>query len=433
MKTDTTHNHAQILLVHGNHTTDGAPIPLQTMAAVLESHDACAQFAYAAEIDASDVIDARPAPFVVAYGIQSVGVVQALNGTSVPVLWWLDDGIADYSAPLLRQCPQHLFANVSIAAAGSWAAEAIIQRCPQYHVGELLIPTPVPNDTERFDSLPEMDKDVTTFVVTAPILPAQGQDVLLQAMELLSEEDLRKCRFVFVGTTEHAALGNAIATAATSSASQILVLSQDGPESAPSLLERADCVLCTARDEAAPMSVAAACQCGKAVICSDHTSMAPLIDECGAGLTYGCEDAQALADCIHTVLDARPAVMQAWQDGAKRLYQSHLSEDVFWQRLNTLMDSTRDGATRVDNEQQELAEHLRELEEQLRALVDLEAQVLAANQPVISLLPDYEHTLSWQITKPLRAIKKLLGIKVSAYALLSNLGSMMHKRERDTA
>lgn len=410
----------QFLLVHDGHTPDAAPRPLQNMAHVLESHGFCVSIitveGFIATIAANETTTA-PA-FVVAFGIGSVGVVQALNGTQVPVLWWLCDGVTKYSSTLLRQCPHHLFSNVTVAAAGPWAMRAITQRCPQYCVEELLPPTPRLVETIEPSPLLATHGETMTFALIGPISPAHAQDVLLQATTLL-EDDVQRCRFVFAGVPEHQALYEELNHAATNT-SRILLLPHADVSDWWSLLNEADVIICAVRDDPMPEPAMHACRLAKTIVCSNHTSMAPLLEARDAGLVFDSDDASALATCIHTILNAPPSKRQTWGQNARRLHADLLSEEAFWQRLSEHIDATQAHAALLDEEQRNLAAGLRKLETQLLELVDREAHSSAHSSVVI--IPDYEHTLSWQITKPLRAVKQLLGIKASAYELLSNLG-----------
>ena len=260
----------------------------------------------------------------------------ALNGSNTSVLWWLHEAEEIYHSDFAQSMPEHLFSNIKVYAVSPRSREHLLRHKPGYFAGILTygIPDAAEKDAEPFP-LSRNAEGKRIFALVGTLERRKGQDVLLNAVQLLPEEAVRQCFFVFVGPVFHSDIGDRVRTAASCQADRFQYISQLPMEKMPAFYNAVDCVVCASRDDPEPVTVVEGCQFSKLVICSEHTGMAALLERDHAGLVYGGDDPAALAQCIMQVLDQSAGDAAAMRERARSFYLSNFSIVSFERRLET--------------------------------------------------------------------------------------------------
>ena len=261
-----------------------------------------------------------------------------LNGTKTPVLWWVHEAEVFYQTYYVNLMPFLLFSNIKVVTAGSWARRLLLQNRPAYLVEDMFYYIPDQSAQSRTTESPFLFPEAEgkrLFALVGAIEPRKGQDVLLETIERLPENAARQCFFLFVGQKYHRELAARVQKAAAAHPDRIQYIPQIDHEDMPGLYSNIDCLICASRDDPLPVTVAEACQFSKAVICSEHTGMAPLLEHDRAGFVYGDDDPAALAECIMQFLDQSAEDAAAMRERARKFYLSYFSSASFDRRLET--------------------------------------------------------------------------------------------------
>ena len=259
-----------------------------------------------------------------------------LNGAGISVLWWVHEAEEIYHSNYVQCMPPYLFSNIRVYADSPRSREHLLRHNPGYFAGVLTfgIPNIAGKDTESFP-LSAKAKGKRIFALMGTVERRKGQDVLLDAVKLLPEDAARQCFFVFVGPVFHIDIGDRVRKAASDHADRFQYIPQLPLEKLHAFYSSVDCVVCASRDDPGPITVVEGCQFSKAVICSEHTGMAPLLEQDRVGFVYGGGDPAELAQCIVQVLDQSAGDAAAMGERARSFYLSRFSSAAFDRRMET--------------------------------------------------------------------------------------------------
>ena len=278
---------------------------------------------------------ATAADFVLANTVVEAPVVRRLNGSFVPVLWWLHDAFAGYPH-ISHQIPQTLEPNVRLCAVGSHAAAAMRSVRPDFEIGQLIygLPNYAQEQFAPYDLSYTQGKPL--FVTVGSFELRKGQDILAKAIRLLPAETREKAAFLFVGK---AADENMMAP--------VRALTEEWPDTVfyrkrltrdeiKSLMDQCACVVCSSRDDPMPTFVTEGLIFGKPAIVSEHTGTAGLVTEGVDGFVYRDDDPRQLAQCLAWAI-GHPEQLAAMRPACRRLYERHYSREAYVESLTALV------------------------------------------------------------------------------------------------
>lgn len=274
--------------------------------------------------------------FVVLNTIVFTHAAAALNGSDNSILWWVHEAEEIYHYKFAQGMPTHLFSNIKLYADSPRSREHLLRHNPGCFAGVMTYAIP---DAAEKDVTPlplsHNAKGKRIFALVGTIEKRKGQDVLLDAVGLLPENIAQQCFFVFVGLIFHSDIGDRVRMAASVQGDRFQYFPQVPLEKLPAFYAAVDCLICASRDDPGPITVVEGCQLSKSVICSEHTGMAPLLEQNHAGFVYGGDDPAALAHCIMQVLNQNADDAAAMRERARSFYLSNFSIASFDHRLET--------------------------------------------------------------------------------------------------
>ena len=337
------------------------------------------------------------ASFVMANTIETSAVVSALNGTDVPVLWWVHEAEACYSSRRVSLLPYVLFPNVTVLAGGPYARRSLLKRRPSYQVGELLyaLPDRAAQTTHGHDEVPQAaglahgHTKRKTFALIGMLEPRKGQDILLAAIRRLPRNVKDACRFVFVGSAWNQRVAKAVYAAAAKSPELVSCVGTIPYKDLPAVYESIECLICASRDEPMSTTASEACMFSDLVICSDGAGMSELLRSYDAGLVFGNGNADELAASISRVCGAADGEFDGMRARARKLYESCFAEEVFERNMRRLIGQMVDHPVEIDAEQRKIADELRE---QARELAIAERHAYWMNDAPLWARPLYAAT-----------------------------------------
>lgn len=289
--------------------------------------------------DIADLFD-----FIVVNTLVCCPAVRELNGADIPVLWWIHETEEAYGN-CTDIMPAVLLSNITAVTAGPRAGAFLKKHRPLYEAEEL--PYAIPDfytSGENKRTGKKADGGVVTFALIGTLEPRKGQDILLDAINTLCEGEYGRCRFIFVGEDAGHPVTDRVRKAVSEEHSNLEYIEYIGRDEMPSFYDGIDCLICASRDDPMPMTVTEACMTGRAVICSENTGSAALLERYDAGIIYHNDDPEELASCIRQVINELSG-MDDMRKNARKLYEENFILEIFAASLRTAIDNiTADSA-----------------------------------------------------------------------------------------
>ena len=270
---------------------------------------------------------ATSADFVLANTVVEAAAVNTLNGSFVPVLWWLHDAFAGYPF-IAHKIPKTLESNVRVCAVGSHATAAMHSVRPDLDIAQLIYGLP---DYAQ-ESFPPYDISYAggrpLFVTVGSFEPRKGQDIFCNAIRLLKPEVRQKAAFLFVGKAADKSIKCTVDALVEDYPDTVFYRKRLERPEIKSLMDQCTCVVCASRDDPMPTFVTEGLIFGKPSIVSEHTGTAGLITEGVDGFVYEDDDPEKLAERLAWAIE-HPEKLAAMRPACRELYESHYSKQAF--------------------------------------------------------------------------------------------------------
>lgn len=352
----------KILLVSHELSLTGAPIAVHYLAKVLKENGDCPIILSPYDGKMREEIYQDDIPVIVYGGIYAtdflaqhaeyfdlivlntvvpfISVIQ-LKESLVPIMWWIHDSNASYDIGGFKSClPSELPKNLSIYCAGDYAKSALIKNYPDYKADTFLYF--VPDLKEKLMSAPTVDignsTDKFTFTIIGMQDERKGQDIYVDAIELLEKEMIENCNFVFIGKKMSPRVWDKIQALLEKYPENTKYIEEVSRDEMVSVYDKSDCVVCASKDDPMPIFVTEAMLMSKLVICSEYTGSAALINEMNSGFVYEKNDPKLLAEKMEYVYKNSLALDDIRENGRKT-YEKYFSHKAFKQNVEDIVSS----------------------------------------------------------------------------------------------
>lgn len=272
---------------------------------------------------------------VLANTVVEAPAVRMLNGSFVPVLWWLHDAFSGYPY-ISHRIPKKLEPNVRLCAVGKHAAAAMHSVRPDFEIDQLIYGLP---DYAQ-ETFPPYDLSYTNgkllFVTVGSFELRKGQDIFAEAIRLLPPELRAQAAFLFVGKAADETMMAPVRALTNELPDTVFYRKSLARSEIKSLMEQCACVVCSSRDDPMPTFVTEGLIFGKPSIVSEHTGTAGLVTEGVDGFVYHDDDPRQLAERLAWAIQ-HPAELAAMRPACRRLYEQHFSPQSFADTLTRLV------------------------------------------------------------------------------------------------
>lgn len=249
------------------------------------------------------------------------------------VIWWLHDAPFYYEGvdkELLRRIDRK---NLRVVAVGPVPEGAIQTWRPDLEVGQLLYGVP---DLWR-EEQEHRTAEKMIFVTIGYVTEHKGQDILMQAVRMLSEEDRKQAVFYLVGQ-DSSWMAQRLKQE-ISDVDYIIFTGAVDREQIDTILCRADVLICPSRQDSMPTVAAEAMMHRVPCLLSDAVGTAQYLENGKDGLLFTSEDTKHLAEQIHWCIANREQ-LPAMGRCARSVYEKNFSTGVFEEKLLSLVQGT---------------------------------------------------------------------------------------------
>ena len=244
---------------------------------------------------------------------------------SIPVVWWLHEPECFVKNCLIEGLRKIHNENLHIIASGGVARKALLKYNEDFSIDVLRVGVPETGYTAE-----KKLGDKFVISVIGPISYLKGQDIVVEAVSLLTGKERSDLEVRFVGRTDP---GYDASFADTMEKNGIIKktgeLTQDKVHME---YERCDVLICSSREEVWPMVVIEAMQHKVMSIVSDIAGIKDYLTNEQNALIFPSENAELLAEKIRWCLNNRDSVKKMGER-AYEIYKRFFSMEVFEENL----------------------------------------------------------------------------------------------------
>ena len=278
--------------------------------------------------------------FVVACTVCLWPVIEALGQTDIPVLWWVHDSRMGYENWLRYVLPDTIGENIHLYCGGEYAQRVILEYRPKY-LSQIFL-YGLEDFSDKLDNTLDrkhwdLPADKLVFANIGQIISRKGQDVLIAAIQKLSEELLKQCVFVFVGGVVDIKIYNQIMKLRDKYPENIRYIEQIGHEDLKQFYREIDCIVCSSVDDPLPAFVAEGLMMSRICICSKNTAFNGLIHNGVDGYLFESGDIEGLYGCIKEVI-IRKCDLETMEKKARELYEDTFTGKIFAENFKNIIE-----------------------------------------------------------------------------------------------
>jgi glycosyltransferase involved in cell wall biosynthesis/GT2 family glycosyltransferase len=277
---------------------------------------------------------AREFDCVVASTIFSAGVVRALKAARIPNLWWIHEGkVAEHyidTDPTLRVA----LTEADFIVTPDTRSSRLYQPFSNQPIRVLFYGIPDPGRPEETPTAPR-DAPLK-FLLLGTVESRKGQQVLLEALALLSADVLDRTKISIVGRPHDPLIADKIRAAAKGS--RYLEYREGvSPAEAHDLIRNTDVMVSASWDETGPIILMEALAFGKPILSTTVGAVAETVSNSDVGLFFKPGDAQAMAGAIERLV-REPELMERFARNARPAFDQNFSFERFAGQFGELVE-----------------------------------------------------------------------------------------------
>lgn len=272
--------------------------------------------------------------FIFACSLKLYRLMRKLQETSRPLIWWLHEDELSYLA-FGENCLNGIDSErVAFFGGGLRACEAFRRHKNNGKIKELLYGVPDMNSEKR-QVINHGDKLV--FALLGTVCSRKGQDILLDAVNLLGEEERSRMEFRMVGASDIYEQG--FVSDFKERCSKIKEVKFSGEVKLSDLMKvypEVDVMVCASREDPMPVVLTEGMMYYKPIIVSKITGTSSFIQNEVNGLVFETGNAAELADCLRWMLNYKnelPHMGQASRD----VYEENFSLEAFKKHIKSIV------------------------------------------------------------------------------------------------
>lgn len=251
--------------------------------------------------------------------------------SNIPIVWWLHDARFFYDGVNPEVMKKINPDNMKMVSVGPIPRKAIEEFLPDMPCEELLYGVA---DVEKKQECKSKDEKIR-FITIGFLEDIKGQDLLVQAVEMLPET-IRRCTEFYIVGHNKTLFGEKVQKE-SAKFQEIEFLGNVERDKIHELLDLSDVLICPSRQDSMPTVAAEAMMHSVPCIVSDVTGTAAYIHNKEDGFIIESENVEALASEIEWCVKNRNKLPYMGQK-ARKIYEKVFSMNAFEERLLEIVD-----------------------------------------------------------------------------------------------
>lgn len=249
-----------------------------------------------------------------------------------PIIWWLHESGKSYKFHPWGLNKIKKYNNVKVCSVSEVINEYLQNDCLiDLNIDELCF------GINSYEIEKKQKREILNFLNIGPFSNIKGQDILLKAIDSLSNEYKNKMKITFVGGGEPDDECKKII--ANNSNIEIFPFIEN--RSIPQLYENADVVICSSREESMSIAVMEGFMNGLPAIISDVTGIKQFMVDGREGFIVPTENPSALAEKIKEFVD-NPELIAVMGENAKNVFYNNFTLEIFEKKLLNIVITSRE-------------------------------------------------------------------------------------------
>lgn len=246
------------------------------------------------------------------------------------VIWWLHepDSFYDNGSHILSNL---LCDNVTTVAVSSLAKKAFSNKCPKWEVEILRVGL---RDFYNFSENTSTNSKII-FAVIGAITHNKGQHILLDAIQMLSQEEISKCEFWIIGSAQ-SSFGINVIRRAQKMCNVFVFENMDIKILHKKIYPKISILICPSFEETMSLTAIESMMHQKAVLVSNGTGIADFIESKWNGCVFKAGNAKSLFFQIQWIINNRCCLSEMGRN-ARSTYERSFSLDAFETSLLSLI------------------------------------------------------------------------------------------------
>lgn len=249
-------------------------------------------------------------------------------------IWWLHEPEIIYKQVFARykRLSKFNLRNLSIFAVSNIARESFNKYYPG--IESDLLQYGIPDNA--IELYKEINNKKMIFAIIGYVCEIKGQDILVEAIEMLNEEEREEAEFWIIGSIG----GNGFCENIIKKARKkncIKLLGELHNEELENIYPQINVIVNSSREDACPIVVAEGMMQGKVCITTDTTGMAQFIRDGRNGFVCESGHPEDLCQKIKWILSHRESLMEI-RKAARSTYEENFSMEKLEERLSFLLE-----------------------------------------------------------------------------------------------
>jgi O-antigen biosynthesis protein len=271
------------------------------------------------------------------------GLIKHLEAANIPTLWWAHEAKASYEIGALKNTlPETINDNIHLYCGGEYAKKVLLSYRPHLKSNILLYAVPdYANENSSTEYKMANLENKIVFSTIGSIMERKGQDILAKAIMEMAEQDVKHCKFLFIGKKVDAITYAKVQELKNKYPDEVVLIDEVTRSELMEIYKICDCVICPSRDDPMPVFMTEAMMFSKIVICSENTGTAALIQDGVNGFVYQKDDYRLLLKKIIYVKQHLGS-LSSMKEKSREAYINNFTMNSFSNNFISIIDTITD-------------------------------------------------------------------------------------------
>lgn len=247
------------------------------------------------------------------------------RNTDIPVIWWLHETEFFYRLIIFEKIKMINTKNLYIYAVSNLAKKPLLAIRNDFYIDDLLVYVKENEPSNR-----KIKKDKLVFAVIGVVCELKGQDILLYALDLLSEKENDQIELWLIGREDFSftnKFGDVV-----EKHKNVKKYGELKKEELRNLYEEIDVIICASRSENLCMAVLEGAEQRIVPMISTAAAVSDYFTDGWDGIIFHSEDVEGLADKIRWCIQNSGKLVEMGRRSYD-VYKTYFSESVFEKNL----------------------------------------------------------------------------------------------------